>query len=76
MQSSLRAFYLVPAGALSPTSREGRVPDTDPDRARDGIPILAVDGVTLLVNVQDAPFVSFRDGALDDRTFFGDGGGI
>ena len=72
MQRSLRAF-LLPTGALPPTTLEIPVLDVDADG-----PALAVDMTALLgdARARGAPFVSLRFGALEDRAYFGDGSGI
>ena len=75
MQRSLRAFLLLPTGALPPTTLELPVLDIDPDGPLDGAHPLAVD-VTALVGDARAPFVSLRFSAPEDRSFFGDGSGI
>jgi hypothetical protein len=78
MQCSLRAFLLLPAGALPPTTLEIPVQDIDPSGPLDGIHTLAVDVTALLgdARARGAPLVSFRFSALEDRYFFGDGSGI
>ena len=78
MQRSLRAFLLLPTGALPPTTLEIPVLDVDPDGPLDGDPTLTVDMTALLgdARARGAPFVSLRFSALEDRSFFGDGSGI
>lgn len=78
MQWSFRAFLLLLAGALPPTTVEIPVQDTDADRPLDRIHTLAVDVAALPgdARAHGAPFVSFRFGALEDGCFFGDGSGI
>jgi hypothetical protein len=78
MQRSLRAFLLLPTGALPTTTLEIPVGDVDPDGTVDGADTLAVDVTALLGDARacGAPFVSLRFSALEDRCLFGDGSGI
>ena len=78
MQRSLRAFLLLPTGALPPTSLGIPVLEIDPDGTLDGFHTLAVEMTAIPGDARalGASFAGLGFSATEDRCFFGDGSGI